>query len=110
MKNDRKQTSVVVDDAPMSNADLARCKFIRPGAVKNRRVTLAALRITQGFTQGQIAKRAGITQSEVSRAELREDCRVSTLERYAKALGGTLTLTVEIDGRKYPVALAAAKT
>lgn len=68
-------------------------------------MTLATLRAATGLTQNEVATRAKITQSEVSRAELRSDCRISTLERYAKALGGALQLSVEIDGRVYPIAL-----
>lgn len=66
---------------------------------------LALLREQQGLTQEKLAKRAKITQSEVSRTELRDDCLVSTLERYAAALGGKLLLHVEIDGQLYPVTL-----
>jgi len=66
---------------------------------------LALLREKRGLTQEKLAKRAKITQSEVSRTELREDCLVSTLERYAAALGGELLLHVKIDGQLYPVTL-----
>lgn len=66
---------------------------------------LALLREKRGLTQEKLAKRAKITQSEVSRTELREDCLVSTLERYAIALGGELLLHVKIDGQLYPVTL-----
>ena len=66
---------------------------------------LALLREQRGLTQEKLAKRAKITQSEVSRTELRDDCLVSTLERYATALGGKLLLHVEIDGQLYPVTL-----
>ena len=72
---------------------------------KQRKLTLALLREQQGLTQEKLARRAKITQSEVSRTELRDDCLVSTLERYAAALGGKLLLHVEIDGRLYPVTL-----
>jgi len=68
-------------------------------------LTLALLREQQGVTQEKLAKRAKITQSEVSRTELREDCLVSTLERYVAALGGELLLHVKIDGQLYPVTL-----
>lgn len=72
---------------------------------KKRKLSLAALRTQQGITQEKLAKRAKITQSEVSRTELRDDCLVSTLERYVAALGGKLLLQVEIEGRRYPVTL-----
>jgi hypothetical protein len=89
----------------MPEIDFTRCKIIRRGPRKDRKLVLAVLRASQGLTQEQIAKRAGITQSETSRLELRTDCRVSTLKRYAKALGGELLIYVQIDGRKYPAAL-----
>lgn len=76
-------------------------------APKRRRakLNLATLRERRGLTQEKLAKRAKITQSEISRTEQRDDCLVSTLERYAAALGGKLLLNIEIDGRRYPVAL-----
>ena len=70
-------------------------------------LTLAVLRERRGVTQAKLAQRAKIAQSEVSRTEQREDCLISTLERYAMALGGKLLLHVEIDGQRYPVTLAA---
>lgn len=72
---------------------------------KGRSLTLSVLRRSRGLTQEAVASRAKITQSEVSRAELRSDCRVSTLRRYAEALGGELVTYVQIDGRKYKIAL-----
>ncbi len=69
------------------------------------KLTLAVLRERRGLTQAKLAQRAKITQSEVSRTELRDDCLISTLERYAAALGGKLLIHVEIDGQRYPVTL-----
>lgn len=89
----------------MPEIDFSKTKTTRPGARKDRPMTLAVLRAAVGVSQAAIAKRAGITQSEVSRAELRSDCLVSTLERYAKALGGELGIVVTIDGRSYPITL-----
>jgi transcriptional regulator with XRE-family HTH domain len=73
--------------------------------IRSEKLTLALLRAQRGLTQAKLARRAKITQSEVSRTELRDDCLVSTLERYAAALGGKLLLHVEIDGHPYPVTL-----
>ena len=95
-----------IDDAVMRSLDLTKCKIVRRGPRKDRKLPLAFLRGRKGLTQAQIAKRAKISQSEISRAELRSDCLVSTLERYAKALGGELQLTIELDGRSYPIVLA----
>ena len=72
---------------------------------REKKLKLALLREQQGLTQEKVAQRANITQSEVSRTELREDCLVSTLERYAAALGGELLLHVKINGQLYAVTL-----
>lgn len=68
-----------------------------------KKLTLADIREQQGLTQEKVAKRAKITQSEVSRTELREDYRMSTLERYVAALGGELILQIKINGQLYAV-------
>ena len=92
-----------VDEMP--ELDVETSHVIRRGPSRNRKLALAAIRASQRLTQAQLAARAEISQSEVSRAESRGDCLVSTLERYAGALGGELLLVVEIDGRRYPIAL-----
>jgi hypothetical protein len=97
---------ITEDDMP--EIDFAACKIIRRGPVpgERRRLNLAGLRGGLDITQAEIAKRTGISQSEVSRTELRDDCLVSTLRRYAKALGGELELIVRIKDRDYPVTLS----
>jgi hypothetical protein len=99
------ESTIEKDDESMSEIDFERCKIVRRGPLGERKLGLAALRLSQGLTQVQLADKAGLTQSEVSRAESRDDCLVTTLQRYAAALGGELMLTVKIDGRSYPVKL-----
>jgi Helix-turn-helix len=94
----------------MPEIDFKQCKIIRRGPMRDRKLALASLRGSQGLTQEQLAAKAKLTQSEVSRAEMRDDCLVSTLERYAKALGGELLLYVKIDNRSYPIVLAGQDT
>jgi len=83
------------------------CPFsMKSARARDRQLTLALLREQRGITQEKLAKRAKITQSEVSRTELRDDWRVSTLKRYITALGGSEPLLyVEIDGKHYFVTL-----
>ena len=102
----KKTRTAAKDEDEMPEIDFDRCKVIQRGPMRERKLGLASLRGSQGLTQAQLAAKAGLTQSEVSRAEVRSDCLVSTLDRYAKALDGELVLCVKIDGRSYPIALA----
>jgi predicted transcriptional regulator len=57
---------------------------------------LAEQRRALGLSQTQVAARMGTSQSAVARLEAgASDTLVSTLERYAEALGGQLRWTVE---------------
>lgn len=51
---------------------------------------LKTLREFAGKTQVELAKTSKISQAELSRAEAREDHRLSTLRRFVEALGGEL--------------------
>jgi predicted transcriptional regulator len=65
---------------------------------------LRALREAAGKTQTEVAPLVAMTQSELSRLERREDVRLSTLNRYVRALGGRLKVTAEINGKKVIIA------
>lgn len=86
-------------DKEMPEIDFDRCKVIQRGPVKDRKLGLAALRGSQALTQTQLAVKAGLSQGEVSRAESRVDCLVSTLKRYAQALDGATGWAVAVDPR-----------
>jgi hypothetical protein len=63
-------------------------------------LSLRELRQTLELTQQQVADKAAMTQSELSRLESRGDHRVSTLRRYVEALGGELEISVVLGKRK----------
>jgi len=94
-----------IGEDEMPEIDFTKCRVIRRGPRRDRRVALATLRGSVQLTQSALAKRAGISQSEASRLEDRNDCLVSTMRKYVEALGGELQLVAEINGRKYPIAL-----
>ncbi|MGH9118304.1 MAG: helix-turn-helix domain-containing protein [Acidimicrobiales bacterium] len=48
---------------------------------------LAERRLTAGLTQSQLAKRMGTSQGQVTRFESGADTRLSTVARYAAAVG-----------------------
>lgn len=65
---------------------------------------LRALREAVGLTQGELAQRVEITQSQLSRMERREDHRISTLRRYVEALGGSLEICAVVNGKRIKLA------
>jgi transcriptional regulator with XRE-family HTH domain len=59
-------------------------------------LSLRELRSYTGMTQVEAASAHGMTQSELSRLEHRDDFLVSTLRRYAAALGGEVDVVVRL--------------
>ncbi|HEY4280402.1 MAG TPA: helix-turn-helix transcriptional regulator [Conexibacter sp.] len=53
-------------------------------------VRLHDLRKRRGVTQNAVAEQLGTSRPNVARIESEEDVRVTTLERYVRALGGRL--------------------
>jgi uncharacterized protein len=62
-------------------------------------LSLRELRRTLGLTQQEMARRLNKGQEEVSRIENRSDLRLSTLQGYARALGGSLQLLCAFKDR-----------
>lgn len=61
--------------------------------------TLAGVRRTSGAKQKHVASEMGTTQSAVSALEnLRNDPQISTLMRYARAVGCRVRLTASVEG------------
>jgi ribosome-binding protein aMBF1 (putative translation factor) len=71
----------------------------RMSAERRRLVAdLAAHRQSAGLSQTEVAARMGTSQSAVARLEAGEaDLRVSTLERYAAAIGSQINWQVRLD-------------
>lgn len=63
-------------------------------------MNLRALRETIGLTQEELAARAEMSQSQLSRFEKRDDHLLSTLRRYVHALGGEIEVTAVLDGKR----------
>jgi|HubBroStandDraft_2_1064218.scaffolds.fasta_scaffold1034134_2 transcriptional regulator with XRE-family HTH domain len=72
---------------------------------KRKRFALRALRAELGKTQTEIACAAAMAQGEVSRLESRRDVKLSTLGRYASALGGVVEVAVVVGKRRYQLDL-----
>ena len=77
--------------------DLKRAKVRGRGLRGGRPWSLAAVRQACEVTQQQLAEAAHVDQPEVSRLERRDDWKMSTLRRYAEALGGRLECAIVFD-------------
>ena len=80
---------------PLEETDLPTLPGFREMALRRRReqvvAELAAHRRETGLSQTEVAARMGTSQSTVARLEAGDvDPRLSTLERYAQAVGRTL--------------------
>lgn len=63
-------------------------------------LTLAELRESLALTQSDVAGNMGVLQSALSKIEHQEDIQISTLSRYIKSLGGSLTIVANFPDRK----------
>jgi hypothetical protein len=71
--------------------------------------TLGELRRAAGFNQSEIAARWGRGQSQVSKVERAPDSvEIATLAGYVRALGGNLSITIEVGGHTYHEDLVAS--
>ena len=86
------------DDDEMPALAPARFPIRERGSAQRPRrklvLPLSGVRKAAGMTQVQFAEAAGITQGEVSRIEAQEDLRVSTIRRYAKAVGAEVDVVL----------------
>jgi predicted transcriptional regulator len=70
------------------------------------RMTLRSLRDAAGLTQVAVSEKSEINQADISRLENRgelDDCQVTTLQRYIKALGGELELVARFGDKRITV-------
>ncbi|MFY9304027.1 MAG: helix-turn-helix domain-containing protein [Rhodoluna sp.] len=68
---------------------------------------LRELRQHQGLTQQQLADKLGLTQNRISKFERLDLDRseLQTIRRYLEALGGELSLVVDIEGVQHKIEL-----
>lgn len=87
-------------EAQLRGAKRGRSRY----ADRRAELPLSGIRKAVGRTQLDMAD-GGLAQSEVSRLEHADvdTTQVSTLRRYASALGGELELTIVVDGRRFVV-------
>ena len=69
-------------------------------SVPSTAMSLQGLRERVGRTQGEIARRVSMTQSQLSRVEARKDHLTSTLRKYVRALGGRIEVVAVVNGKR----------
>jgi hypothetical protein len=105
-----KSASIKKDRDFASELDLTRpgLKRVTRARKGSERVSLRTVREAVGKTQLDVAKSLGTDQGEVSRIERRPDVLVSTVRRYAAALGARCEVAfVFRDGRRVLIAEAS---
>jgi DNA-binding XRE family transcriptional regulator len=78
------------NEAEAPGIDVTRARVLGRGLRAGKagpRMPLRAVREAAHRTQAEVAAATGIDQAEVSRIERREDVRLSTLRKYAEAIG-----------------------
>lgn len=53
------------------------------------------------LSQREVAKRMGVSQPRVAAIERADDMSITTFLRYARAIGGTPHLEIELDGMRF---------
>ena len=90
--------------SPLWRSWIDGCRLRAEGArCRTTPIGLSALRRRMGLTQVELADRAGMSQSDLSKLERRRDVRVSTLRTYLKALGGGLRILFEAGGARIEI-------
>lgn len=82
------------------SAERRQAVTIRGDELIAEELTLRQLREQVNMTQSAIAERLEIGQDSVSRMENRGDIKLSTLQAYVEALGGTLTISAELPNQE----------
>jgi transcriptional regulator with XRE-family HTH domain len=86
--------------------DVTKLRVLGRGITTGKRYGLRTLREASDLTQVAISERMGMKQSQISKVEAGADHLVSTLRRYAEALGGELDVAIVLGGRRYRLAFA----
>ena len=96
----------------MSYAEFERKVLERPGAAERvdeleRRMLIAHglrdARVSARVSQKELARRLGVSQPRVAAIERAEDINLSTLARYAAAIGGEPMVEIVIGDRHVPL-------
>ncbi len=92
--------------SPLWRSWIDRCRARAEGSMYSRSpVGLSTLRKELHLTQTEVADRVGMSQSDLSKLERRQDVRLSTLHAYAEALSGRLRIVFESEASPVEIRL-----
>lgn len=90
--------------SPLWRSWIDRCRIRAEGTAAPPLLTgLAQLRRRLGLTQARLAPKVGVSQSDLSKLERRRDVRLSSLQSYARALGGRLRILFDLPSGQFEV-------
>ncbi len=89
-----KPLATLFEDMPPERVDLIRERSQQMSAA----IRLAEVRKRHKTTQKFMAEQMQVSQSSISQIESQGDMQLSTLLRYVHALGGKISIQIEIDG------------
>lgn len=103
MKKTKKRNSDFFNHAKTVMGEKDYSKAIKKGQAKAHELRLKMARELIGLNQTELN---GLTQPEVSKIEKRKDLKISTLNKYAKAMGMKVKISlVSEDEDEQPIAI-----
>ena len=101
----RRPSKASLEEIP--ELDVTKAKVLRRGPRPGRtlKLPLRAMREAAGKTQADVGALLGSDQAEMSRLEKRDDMMLSTLRRYAEAIGARVEVVFVFDKTGHRIAL-----
>ncbi|MBF0205769.1 MAG: helix-turn-helix transcriptional regulator [Oligoflexia bacterium] len=98
-KNKKRQVAGRVSKVNLGDDDFEKKGRKREKEVVGLEFQLKTVRTKLGLNQSDLK---GLTQPEVSKIERRKDLKISTLSKYAKAMGMSVKIFLTSDDNKQP--------
>jgi len=95
-----KELQAEFDKLSLSQKSVVDARF---NELREEYLTLQEIRQHKNVTQKDLADLLGIEQANVSRMERRKDMKLSTLNEYIEALGGTLQINAIFPEKVVPI-------
>jgi hypothetical protein len=101
-KKNKKHEPDFLSHAKKTMGEARYSKALKKGQDKVHALRLKMAREFIGLNQSELK---GLAQSEVSKIEGRKDLKISTLDKYAKAMGMRVKISLVSDDDEFPIAI-----